>query len=213
MRICCLADLHGYLPREIPDCDLLLLAGDLVSVHSRKVELSSIWMRQTLKPWVDRLAQRMKVIAVAGNHDFIFQDAPELVPAMDWTYLQDSGTEFRELKIYGSPHQPRFFDWAFNLDEHELAERWALIPDDTDILLLHGPPHGYADSSPHGDVHTGSPSLLRRITEIQPKLAVCGHIHTGYGRYQIGTTLLVSASLVDDRYQPINEPIVVEIGA
>ena len=39
--------------------------------------------------------------------------------------------------------QPVFCDWAFNLERGEpLQKKWDLIPEDTDILITHGPPIG-----------------------------------------------------------------------
>lgn len=210
MKICCVTDMHGYLP-QIPECDLLLIGGDIVPTTMHDPSMSAIWMESNLRYWVNELAKRMKVIAVAGNHDFIFQEQPEDVPEMDWTYLQDEGTEFEGLKIWGTPWQPYFYDWAFNLYEPDLVKKWALIPNDTDILLLHGPPHGYGDFSEYGNVHTGSPGLLEKILEIKPKLAVAGHIHSGYGRYNIGDTIFVNASHVNEKYKPQNKPVVVEL--
>lgn len=215
-RICAISDLHGNFP-QVPECDLLLLGGDLCRHHH-----DHLWYDRELKPWIDELASHCKVIAVAGNHDFAFEVNPTVIPAMNWSYLEDSGIEWNGLKIWGSPWQPRFFDWAFNLDEPELEKKWDLIPSDTDILLLHGPPYGYGDKSTYrqkqhhdapwpGYEHTGSPSLLKCIQEIKPKLVVAGHIHNGYGRYEIGSTIFVNASLVNDKYIPMNEPIVVDI--
>lgn len=220
MKVCCLSDIHGYLP-EVPDCDLLLLGGDLCRDHD-----DYWWYRNDLTNWVNRLAERMRVVAVAGNHDFIFERAPglapEVLPTPNWTYLQDSGTEFGGFKIWGSPWQPVFYHWAFNAEEPELAKIWQKIPADTDILLLHGPPYGYGDKSTYrtnkdddtqwpGYEHTGSPSLLERIKEVKPKLVVAGHIHNGYGQYRIGETLFVSASLVDNSYKPVHPIIVVDL--
>jgi Icc-related predicted phosphoesterase len=151
------------------------------------------------------------VVGIAGNHDFIFQERPDQVPALSWTYLQDSGTEYRGFRLWGTPWQPYFYDWAFNLYEKDLVEKWRLIPDDTDILLVHGPPHGYGDVSPYSQAHTGSPGLLSRIQDIQPRLVVSGHIHSGYGQYQIGPTVFVNASYVDEEYKPTHRPIVVDL--
>lgn len=206
MKACCISDLHGFLPK-VPECDLLLLGGDFCPTTRDQ----HWWFKETFSPWLEDLSKRMHVVGVAGNHDLIFQKLPDLVPQMDWVYLQDSGTEFQGFKIWGSPWQPRFYDWAFNADEVELAEKWELIPEDTDILLLHGPPRGYGDFSPFGNEHCGSTTLLSRIEKIQPKLAVAGHIHAGYGRYEIGKTIFVNASFVNDRYTPSHEPIIVEL--
>lgn len=202
MRVCCVSDLHGHMP-EIPECDLLLIGGDIVPTTAHEPAYAAGWLEHVFRPWLDGIPAR-HVIGVAGNHDFIFQRAPGIVPYLPWVYLQDSGTEVGGFKVWGTPWQPVFFDWAFNLPEVSLAERWAMIPDDTDILLLHGPPHGIGDFSTYGNVHTGSPSLLQRIEQVQPRLAVFGHIHSGYGAYRIGETIALNASLVDEQYKPAN---------
>lgn len=204
-RICCLSDLHGHLP-PVPDCDLLLLGGDFCRHHD-----DYFWYRDVFGKWIDELAQRMKIIGVAGNHDWIFQENPDMVPRLNWEYLEDSGTQWNGLNVWGSPWQPRFYDWAFNADEPDLERIWQKIPSNTDILLLHGPPHGYGDFSPYGKEHTGSKSLLRKIEEIKPKLVVAGHIHSGYGRYMIGDTIFINGSLVNEKYVPVNDPQVVEL--
>jgi len=203
-RICCISDLHGHFPK-IPDCDLLILGGDYCPCQQQ-----AWWFREIFAQWLEVESRKRPIIGVAGNHDRYFERHPHVTP-MAWTYLQDSGTEWNGLKIWGTPWQPRFFDWAFNLDEPDLAEKWKLIPDDTDILILHGPPYGYGDFSSFGNVHTGSPSLLERIEEIQPRLVVAGHIHSGYGRYQIGNTAFLSCSVVDERYRVANQPQVFEV--
>lgn len=204
MKICCISDIHGHLI-DVPDCDLLLLGGDYCSNHNE-----FWWYETKFAPWINNLSKRMKVVGVAGNHDFIFQENIYDVPSMNWTYLQDKGFEWNGLNIYGTPWQPVFYDWAFNATEDKLSMIWDLIPNNTDILLLHGPPHGYGDFSPYGNVHTGSPSLLKKIEEIKPKLVVAGHIHPGYGRYNIGDTVFVNASIVNEKYQPVNSPIIIE---
>jgi Icc-related predicted phosphoesterase len=195
-KIACLSDTHGQLP-DVPDCDLLLLAGDYCPEHRGH---QYFWFRDEFGPWLRSLSERMKVIGVAGNHDWLFQDSPDGIPPLAWTYLQDRGTEFHGLKIYGSPWQLPFFDWAFNAEESDLKRKWDMIPDDTDILLLHGPPHEFGDFT--GCAYVGSPSLTRRIEQVQPKLVVCGHIHSAHGRYQIGETVVINAAHVDERYEP-----------
>jgi Icc-related predicted phosphoesterase len=146
-----------------------------------------------------------RIVLVAVNHDRVFQETQHRVPRdLPAVYLQDSGLEWEGLKIWGTPWQPRFFDRAFNLDEPDLATKWALIPDDTDILVAHGPPHGYGDGVPDrgGVRHEGSPSLLRRIEQVWPRLAVFGHIHEGRGQWALGYTVLANVTLLDGSYRP-----------
>lgn len=163
-------------------------------------------------PWCEEIAARgTKIVAIAGNHDFVFQKAPDLVPKRPdvWTYLQDQELIWNGLKIYGTPWQPWFWDWAFNLPEEDLEAIWAKIPDDVDILLTHGPPRGCGDFV--GGEHVGSKSLRERILAIdRPILHVCGHIHLGHGSYKLGKALVLNTSVVNEKYVYTHPPVVID---
>ncbi len=212
MKIVAVSDLHGNLP-SIPPCDLLLLAGDITPVRSHRLDFQAEWLAGDFRAWLAAVPAR-QIIGVAGNHDFLFQEAPQRVPRdLPWTYLQDSGTTWEGLRIWGTPWQPWFHDWAFNLHEPELAPKWALVPPGTDILVLHGPPHGYGDGVPErgGVRRCGSPSLLARIEAIRPRLVVFGHIHEGRGEWRLGPTVLANVTLVDAGYDPVYSPWVYDL--
>ncbi|MCI0742983.1 MAG: metallophosphoesterase, partial [Gemmataceae bacterium] len=166
------------------------------------------WLDGPFRSWLRRQPAR-KIIGIAGNHDLLFEREPHLVPrTLPWTYLQDSGARFEGWNIWGTPWQPWFFDWAFNGDPAKLKRQWDLIPDDTDILVVHGPPLGYGDGVPERD-HTrlcGSPHLLERIRQIKPSLVVFGHIHEGRGVWQLGNTTLANVTLLDEKYEPVHGP-------
>lgn len=232
MRVACLSDIHGFLP-QVPDCDLLLLAGDYV--RGGGLDYECLWLNGPFADWLEDIRDRgTEIVGVAGNHDWPFQLAPNRLGIPHWRYLQDYGCEVLGKRIWGSPWQPRFFDWAFNADAAFLAERWAAIPADTDILLLHGPPQGIGDFSPYDKVHTGSPSLRKRIEEVKPKLVVSGHIHADYGIYDLyrspnmsavtkasalngpykawsDRVTCVNAAHVNEAYEPVNPVIVVDL--
>jgi Icc-related predicted phosphoesterase len=214
MKIVALSDQHGYLPDDLPACDLLLLAGDLTPITNHGPAFQADWLDGEFRRWLKRQPAR-KIIGIAGNHDFVFQVQPHLVPKdLPWTYLQDQGVEWEGLKIWGTPWQPWFFDWAFNGHPEELRQKWALIPDDTDILVVHGPPYGYGDGVPLGGDrvrHTGCPHLLQRIKDIEPMFALFGHIHEGRGEWQLGRTRLANVTLLDERYNVCYPPWVVEL--
>jgi predicted phosphohydrolase len=177
MRIVAVADTHTFEADlgELPDGDVFVHAGDLLRAGTFD-ELAAV------AQWIRTLPHRHKVV-IAGNHDWCFARDPEAARAMlgdDVLYLQDSGIEIEGLKIWGSPWQPRFNDWAFNLERGpELAEKWALIPDDTDILITHGPPDGFGDRA--WDSRTGCEDLLEAIRRVAPTLHLCGHIHQDGG--------------------------------
>jgi Icc-related predicted phosphoesterase len=104
------------------------------------------------------------------------------------------------LKVWGSPWQPRFFDWAFNLDRGpDLAAKWALVPDDTDILITHGPPVGILDRTFRG-TETGCADLLARVKVVKPRLHLFGHIHEAAGVVETPDTLFVNASIGTERF-------------
>jgi Icc-related predicted phosphoesterase len=214
MKIVCLSDTHNCNELiKVPDGDMLIHAGDATD-HGSIPEVSAF------SKWFASLPHRYKIF-VAGNHDWLFETydfyARNLL-GESVIYLQDSFVEIEGLKIYGSPWQPRFFDWAFNLERGtQLAEKWKLIPNDTDILITHGPPFGVLDEVPRGTwiENTGCEELRRRVEEISRfgklKLHVFGHIHCGYGvRKELGITF-VNASNCDESYEPTQTPLVVEI--
>lgn len=208
MKIIAISDLHGTLP-DVEECDLLLIAGDICPKDNHSIDFQWDWLDRYFRLWLEDTALvAKKIVGIAGNHDFVFQVAPDKVPALPWTYLQDQAIEFDGLVIWGTPWQPYFFDWAFNLYEADLAKKWSLIPDETDILVLHGPPYGYGDMAPRADEpgyeHTGSPSLLKRIDEVKPRLVVFGHIHEGRGEWKHGESQLANVTIVDEKYNHVH---------
>lgn len=211
IRLALMSDFHGHLPK-VAACDGVVIAGDIVPPLRLKEQVDWFWTE--FVPWTNELPTGW-VVYTWGNHDWIGYH--ELVnPAMlpqHVTQLVDEGCVRSGIRIYGTPWQPTFYDWAYNLDESELAEKWELIPDNTDLLLLHGPPHRYGDRV--GREHVGSPSLTKRISTIRPSLVVCGHIHCARGRYTIPhatgeSTEVYNVALVDEAYRPTNEVVYYE---
>jgi Icc-related predicted phosphoesterase len=203
-----MSDLHGELPDKLPDCDIVLLAGDICPPAKRVRQIG--WMDDWLRRWLRRIDK--PVFACAGNHDWPMYESPEEVARLrlHWTYLQDKATEYEGLKIYGTPWQQKFYDWAFNLDELHLAGKWNMIPDDTDILICHSPPKYYGDLTIDGRF-AGSESLTWRIKDIAPKLVVFGHIHPGRGEWRFGETTLANVAMVGRDDKLAHEPWVGEI--
>jgi Icc-related predicted phosphoesterase len=223
MIIDCISDLHGFYPK-LEGGDLLIVAGDLTAKDSDIEHLDFI-------EWIG-LDQKFgnkykKIIYIAGNHDNFLYDKNrygEIKTPLEWNieYLCDSGTEFKGLKIWGSPWTKTFPGMnknckAFTCDkEEELGSKFSLIPHDVDILITHNPPYGILDQvSRHTNVndgpkieHVGSKSLREIIFKIKPKLAVFGHIHE-WGGKSINTTatIMVNASHVNEFYEPINKPV------
>lgn len=198
MKIVVFSDTHGlHNAVHIPDGDMLIFAGDMCN-HGTLHEV--IQFDQLLAQ-----CDHPYKIVIAGNHDFPFQNTPDVARAclQHGIYLQDSTVEIEGLKIYGSPWQPWFLDWAFNLRRgEELRQKWDLIPNDIDILITHGPPFGILDRV--GKNSQGCEDLLQALQRVNPRYHIFGHIHEAYGQYEVNKTVFVNSSICNARYQPIN---------
>ena len=208
MDITCISDLHGHYPK-LDGGDLLIIAGDLTARDT--INENIIFFS-----WLEKQNYKKKIL-IAGNHDNMIEDGLDLdFPEMGIEYLCDSGTEFEGLKIWGSPWTALFhgvnpYCRAFMIAENLLANKWDEIPQDTDILITHMPPHGILDMTIRNE-HVGSQSLVYKIGSMvnPPKLWVWGHIHEAYGRDQPirnKPCIMVNASHVNEHYLPINPPI------
>jgi hypothetical protein len=187
MRIVCMADTHQFHHElTVPAGDLLVHAGDFC----RRGDLGEC---QQFADWWNYLPHRHKVL-VPGNHEFCFQKQRARAFAMfPGTHcLLDAEVTLGGARIYGSPWQPRYLDWAFNLPRGEaLAARWARIPAGLHLLVTHGPPHGTGDRTSHGErahrggPHSGCEDLRDRVAQVRPALHVYGHVHEDGGAWDL----------------------------
>lgn len=206
MIIDCVSDLHGCKP-ALQGADLLIVAGDLTGRDTLEENMEFVH-------WFKKQNYRYKIL-IAGNHDGMYYKAFHEGKRLyeNAVYLCDSGTEFEGLKIYGSPWTPEFCDWHFMKPRgEELKKIWDLIPDDTNILITHGPARGILDySSGMRGSACGCDDLKDAIERIKPGLHVFGHIHECYGTVLLNhggrDTLHVNAAFVNGRYKPVNKPI------
>jgi len=214
MKITCTADLHGKYPK-LPGGDLLIVAGDLTSRDlENEMALFDYWLNE------QNYAAK---IIIGGNHDNVLLE--KRLKLQFGTYLEDKECSFNGFKIWGSPWTKEFPGMnpkckAFTLKtEEELIEKWALIPDDTNVLITHSPPFSILDGIPNfydGTLfHSGSTSLLVRIKQLKNlKLHVFGHIHEGFGLcgdYEMPHMQFVNASQVNRAYKPVNFPIEINL--
>ena len=127
-------------------------------------------------------------------------------------YLNDSGVVIDGLKIWGSPIQPDFFNWAFNRKRgEEIKKHWDLIPNDTNILITHGSPYGISDLCAHGE-RVGCEELLLKVNELRDlSVHAFGHIHEGYGVNTINEVQFINACSLDEKYRYCNDPVSVTI--
>lgn len=209
--------------------DVIVFSGDM---SSRGYEHEV----KNFLEWFNNLNKNAVKIFIAGNHDFFFdtnwygrthlgvkrheshndlirKDIDKVLSEYpDLIYLNDSGFEYNGIKFWGSPITPWFHDWAFNRLKKEIEPHWKIIPDDTDILITHGPAFGFGDLVKYEKINVGCSILLEHIkTRIKPIIHSFGHIHEGFGYYQTDDTTFINASSLDIGYNPVNPPITIEI--
>jgi len=228
----CISDTHSkHRELEMPFGNVLLHSGDIS--YARKGDL--LEERKQLidfSEWLGELPYD-HIVVIAGNHDFLFEkeeeEAVEILTQHNPNvhYLNQTSITIDDIKIYGEPRQPEFYNWAFNVSRNSMKHVWDMVPDDVDIIVTHGPPHGYGDVvennasmdifSNHNQFERVGCKHARRLIDSRIehplKLVTFGHIHEGYGQWykpQAGTHL-VNASVVNRRYNVVNKPVVIEI--
>ncbi len=217
----CISDTHSYHRQvEIPPADFLIHAGDISWRGEPKILYD-------FTNWLGEQTQIKHKIIVPGNHELTLEDDPSLVPMIFETertkaanihYLNVSGIELEGIKFWGSGYTSWFHDWSFNMPERDALRdypfakaHWDLIPEDTNVLVTHGPARGILDKCLR-DERVGCPVLYKRIGELKKLTTVIhGHIHESYGQKIYDGVHYVNAAICTLDYKPTNKPIVIEI--
>lgn len=232
IKIACWSDPHQtHKNIIIPECDISLCGGDISHTGTKEEVIDFL-------DWYALQFQITHRVMIPGNHDLSFDpnkgyaglrpqwlnDALDRYPNVHCLIHQEFMSH--GLKIFGSPYTPEFFPeyWAFNRKRgNQIAQEWAKIPEDTDILVVHGPakyhldwtnPSRYDSLYPSGNV--GCEDLLKRLEELpQLKLVLVGHIHGNFGikdlHFNGRTVKYVNGALVDNANRLKHQPIVVDI--
>lgn len=219
MKLVFISDTHNrHKNLLIPECDILISCGDFTSMgYEDEVRKFSKWMDQQ---------DARHIIIVPGNHELYFEKG--LPESLNWikdecpiaNVLMNDSIEIEGIKFHGLSWTPFFFDWAFNAGRTiveagfyrkpfmgDLVEK---IPDDVNILISHGPPHGildtvnYADGTPKSG-NLGCWELLKRVTELKDlDIHAFGHIHSSAGEKHQDGVSFYNASICDEIYMPSN---------
>ncbi len=214
MKLVIVSDTHGRHGNiQLPPGDVLIHCGDF-SAYGNSTEV------RKFAKWLDSQPHTHK-LATAGNHDKAVETNPDEAKRYftgNTRLLLDERVEIDGVRFWFSPWTPRFGNWYFMRERGpEMAAIWSKIPDDTDVLVTHGPPFGVSDLCPPYHTtfrkHAGCIDLLNRVREVKPMLHCFGHIHDGYGVTEADepSTMFVNAATCDEEYQATNPPIVVEI--
>lgn len=160
MKICGISDIHGDLNINIPECDVLCICGDVITLNDqRDIPASKKWWETRFVKWVASLPCA-KVIVIPGNHDFFlermytecwgwFKDHMSLLSNKKLEFLIDESFYYEGIHFYGTPWiEPISFQenrWAF---ERDFNEDPIEIPK-CDVLITHDNPY----ENPHIEVN------------------------------------------------------------
>ena len=183
IKIWLISDTHGnHVQLPIPEVDMVIHSGD--STNSKG--MYNFAEAENFFNWYDNLKIKIKLLT-AGNHDYsLFNKSFNLEP-YSFKYLEQDTFKYQKNLFYGTPYTPSFGNWYFILDEEKSKIHANGIPP-CDILITHGPPKFILDSVYRGEQfgvktyeHCGDVNLYHRVSKIEPKLHVFGHIHSSNG--------------------------------
>lgn len=218
MKILAISDQHGHLP-EIPECDLLLVGGDLCpdtfgGMTARAFPDRQLsWFENEWMAW--RHKQPAKRVALTwGNHDYCGNLLLNGQKDDDTFIVSDKELNIDGLRLWLTPWSNEFYYWAFMKPPKELEAIYKEIPEGIDILVSHQPPFGYGSQCIYWDPFTGkrkveevgSKELAEQLYRIKPKAVVCGHIHSGFGKYECNGIPIYNVSVVNEKYELVNKP-------
>src|SRR5271165_4964342 len=189
MKIVALSDTHTF-HREVPKImeasgDVLIFAGDFMGSGYRHHEVKDFG------EWFSSVGNFKYRVLVAGNHDRMMESNRLYCLekfSKDVIYLENQEVTLDGIKFYGSPVQPEFYNWAFNVPRGEKIKKyWDMIPEDTNVLITHGPPYGILDKCLHEGIDYGSVGCKDLREAIDNRLCclesvIFGHIHHNYGK-------------------------------
>ena len=239
MRITHISDTHNkhnQLNGLLPGGDLLIHSGDISSLgRQSEVERFVKWFNgidnYTNKIFIagnhdmtfDReILLRDKLAHFEGKTEYDTECAegkPVWLDTLLQTglnhnvfYLENNYVILDDVKIWGSPITPSFgYGWAFNKDRgYDINQIWNWIPDDTDIVITHGPIHSYCDRTNREGLNVGCEQLYHRLNEVQPQLHFSGHIHEAYGYRQTNWGYAFNGCNCDLSYLVNNKPMTFE---
>ena len=190
MKLLLFSDLHRSteaakaLVAAASEVDVVIGAGDFANRHEGISDTLDILCEIT-----------QPTVLVPGNGE-TFEELREA--AKIWksaTVLHGDGCELLGESFWGLgggvPVTP-FGSWSYDFTEEQAAE---MLADCTPfaILVVHSPPLDTVDHDSAGRIR-GS-LVIRQVVEAkQPKLVVCGHIHSDWGKQmKLGTSKIINA--------------------
>ena len=192
MKILHPSDTHGYHRRlwDLPEADVVVHSGDICMVGSEQEAIDFL-------NWFCDLPYKHKIF-ICGNHDDCLYGAN--IDGLDENvhYLCNSGVTIDGVKFYGVPM------FMGDCITQRQERNYSKIPADVDVLITHMPPYGVLDFD--DNINYGSEELLQRVSEINPRLHLFGHINRQHGQTDNGITRFSNGAIMNEDYTNIQMP-------
>lgn len=205
MKIWTISDTHcRHNELIVPDVDMVIHCGDCSNSFLPADNEKEVY---NFLDWYSELPIKHKLMTF-GNHDTSVEAGLiDLTKYPNINFLHQSGVTIEDIKFWGSPYTPRFGSWAFMIKRNRMEMVWDNVPDDTDVLVTHGPPKGFLDLTKELDgslVQVGCKSLTNATSRIKPLVHCFGHIHDesdiyNYGILQREERYIINAACLNHR--------------
>ena len=197
MKILHLSDTHNchHRLRDLPDADVVVHSGDFCMVGTEQETIDFL-------NWFCDLPYKHKIF-ICGNHDDCLYGANIDGLASNVHYLCDSGVEINGVKFHGVPM------FMGDCVSDRQSKNYSIIPDDTDVLITHSPAYGILDFD--DNIHYGSEELLTRLSALNLRAHLFGHIHANHGMTAIGETMFSNGAIMNADYTHLLKPNILDI--
>jgi Icc-related predicted phosphoesterase len=198
MRILHLSDTNGkhHLLKTLPKADVIIHSGDTSFSDTENEVLEFL-------NWFFDLDYPNKIF-VAGNHDDCLydrqiEDLPDNCYCLCYSGIKIEGVNFWGVPLFIADHK----------QEGRVEKLMKQIPENTGVLISQSPPYGILDFE--NNTNHGSLDLLQVVLNIKPTYHLFGHIHAASGIEKSNNTIFVNASLMNEKNELVNKPILFEI--
>lgn len=177
MKILAFSDVHMNVDfmlqvvEQSAQADVIVAAGDFANKGGSSLRV------------IEQLAKIARpVMLVSGNHDNLLEltkmcDAYEHIHLLHGGGITVDGVDFYGLGCeVPQINQENWNEW---LGEESAAHMLENCPNGC-VLVTHSPAFGHCDLQIYG-ANEGSKAILDCVTNKQPKLHLCGHIHNAWG--------------------------------
>ena len=147
--------LHEQYVKDLPDGDILVHSGDfnklsLLKLFTQRLNSTFLNAIETINDFFASVPHKYKIF-VAGNHEISFVGRNRTLireHLSNCIYLHNSSVRVMGVNFYGAPFTTyRFgsFADAFVQKPDELKHVWSAVPENTDVVVTHGPPQNILD--------------------------------------------------------------------